>query len=134
KQLQKYPLRPFIVGGIAGTYFTVPVVAKTDIIQLTAEITNVLFGTNGGMYTMINSILLSWQSKRIISHRVQHVKPLQSLVTAINITGNITQRMPNMQSRATGIREHVQYIILWFGRIIAHFIGARFRPLCLPFF
>jgi hypothetical protein len=75
EQLQEDPLRPFIIGGIAGTELPVPVEAKTDIIELTAKIINVLVGTHSRMHAMVNGILLGGQPKRIVPHGMQYVEP-----------------------------------------------------------
>src|ERR1700690_1363105 len=41
KNFKKNPLRPFIIFGIAGTYFAAPVETKTDVIQLLPECFNI---------------------------------------------------------------------------------------------
>ena len=84
------------------------------------------------MNAVIYGVLLCRKTKGIVAHRVQHVEALQPFVTGKDIAGNISQRMPHVQSCAAGIGEHVQHIVLWLQRIVAHFIGIIFFPFGLP--
>ena len=44
EQLQKYPLRPFIVGGVGGVYFARPVKQNAERFYLAAKVVGVLLG------------------------------------------------------------------------------------------
>jgi hypothetical protein len=64
---------------------------------------------------------------------VQHIVSFQPLVTAENITGNITEGMPYMQSGPTGIRKHIQHIILGLAAGVGYPVGMGLYPVLLPF-
>ena len=57
-----------------------------------------------------------------------------TFVTCINITGNVAEWVPNMQTCTTWIREHVQNIIFWFITVVRRFKGLSFCPNLLPLF
>src|SRR5579862_577986 len=82
---------------------------------------------------MLNGILFGWQSERIISHRVKHVKTFEPLVAGKNIAGDVAQWVTDVQSRATRVRKHVKDIIFGFWRVIVHTVDLVFDPLFLPF-
>src|SRR4051812_49583161 len=48
---------------------------------------------DGRMLSCLNGILLGRQAKRIVSHRMQHIKSLVTLVTRHDIGGDVSQRM-----------------------------------------
>ena len=45
---------------------------------------------------------------------MQDIKPLHPLVSAINIAGDISFRMADMQTSTTWVWEHIEYITLGF--------------------
>ncbi len=90
KQLQEYPLRPFVVSSITGTNFAIPVETKTNIIQLFFESIYISFSGNGRMLPCFQCVLLGRKAKTVKTHWVQYVKTFQSLITAINIRSNIS--------------------------------------------
>ena len=133
KHLLKSPLCPFIIIGIAGAYLTIPIVAKTYFVELFAITRDILFGSNGRVLTRLNGILLGRQPVRIKTHRMQYVITLQTLVAAIYVGSNITQRMPYMQTRSRRIREHIQYIKFRTVATIFHLVNGILFPISLPF-
>ena len=133
KHLLKSPLRPFIIIGIAGANLATPIVAKAYFVELFTITCNILFGSDSRMLTCLNSILLSRQSVRIETHRMQYVITLQTLVATIYVGSDITQRMPHMQTRSRGIRKHIQYIKFRAFASIFHLVNGIFFPISLPF-
>ena len=86
------------------------------------------------MLAGLYGILLSRKPERVISHWMQHIEAAQTLVTAINVTGYIPERMSHMKSGTGRIWEHVQHIIFRLGIInicLESLIGS---PKGLPFF
>ena len=134
KQLQKNPLRPFVIAGVAGAHLPIPVITKTYLIQLCFKGCNVFLCSIRRMLSCLYSILLCGQTKTIKAHRVQYIKPLQPFVTTVNITGDITQRMAHMQTCTTWVREHIQHITFRFSRVVANLVEVIFFPVLLPFF
>src|SRR5450631_1639712 len=133
KQLQKNPLSPFVVGGSCGIHLPAPVEGKPDPVQLFTEIADILFCADSRVDAAFYSILFSRQTKSIISHRMQYVKAFEPLITREYIAGDITQRMAHMQARTTRIREHIQYMTLWFCAFVADLICMIRLPSFLPF-
>ncbi len=130
--LQERPLGPTVVGRIAGDHLTVPVVRKTEFVELFAITRHVLGRSDGRMLTGLYGILFRGQTERIESHRMQHVEPAEPFVARVDIRGDIPQRMPHMQPRPGGIGKHVEDVVLGTRRVDVHLIGFAPLPLLLP--
>ena len=100
EHLKKRPLRPFVVLWIAGAHFTGPVIGESYAVHLAAVTGDIDSRSTGGMLARLDSILLSGEAERVVAHRMQDVESLQSLVTAVYVTGDIAERMPDVQTRA----------------------------------
>ena len=133
EELQKNPLGPAVVVGLAGIYLAAPVVAKPDFIELGAEVGDVFGRTVRRVHAMLNSILLRRQAEGIVAHGMQHVKAFQAFVAAKDVGGNIAQRVAYMQARAAWVRKHIQHIVLRFLTQVAYAVGPGFVPVRLPF-
>ena len=133
EQLDERPLRPLVVVGVAGLERAVPIERETDFVELLAIAVDVLLRRDGGVLTGLDGVLLGRQAESVVAHRVQHVEALLPFVTGINIRGDITQRMPHMQTRARRVREHVQHVKFRSGFVYFCFIQACFFPFRLPF-
>jgi len=82
---------------------------------------------------MLNGVLFGRQSKRIIPHRVQYIKPLEAFVPAVYVTGDVSQGMTDMESRTTGVGKHIEYIAFGSTHIIAYTVYGVVSPSLLPF-
>src|SRR5690606_22687215 len=122
----------FVVTGVGGTYFPAPIEREPDLIQLFPVPINIGFRGDGRMLSRLDGILLRRKSERIVSHRVQNIKPLMPFITCIDITGNISQGMAHMQSRTRGIGKHIQHIKLFLVRIVFYLKSLVFGPVLLP--
>ena len=85
------------------------------------------------MLACLDCILLSRKAESVITHGVKDIETLQSFVTGENVTGDIAQRMPDMEPRTGRIRKHVENIELWFGRVRLGPESTFLRPIGLPF-
>ena len=85
EEQSKYPLRPFIILGIAGFYLAVPIEGETDFIELFAEAFDICFGGYCRVLSGLDGILFCGKSESIISHWVQHVKSGKAFVAGYNI-------------------------------------------------
>ena len=130
--LQESPLSPFVVSRIAGSDFAVPVVAEADFVELLTVTVYVVDGSHLGVLTGLYCILFGGQAIGVVSHRMQDVESLQTLVSAIDVRGNVTERMTHMESGAGRIREHVEDIELRLGRVDFSFIRFVLFPIFLP--
>ena len=76
---------------VAGTNLAVPVEREADFVELLTIAVDVGYGSYLWVLTSLDSILLSRQSVRIVTHRVQYVKSVQTLVACIDIASDITK-------------------------------------------
>ena len=132
-QIEFYTLlSPFIIFGIASTYFAAPIITKAYLVQLLAITIYVLFGRYGRVLSRLYGILLGRKTVCIIPHRVKNVKPLQSFISGINIGGYISQRVTYVQTCSRRIGKHIQYVILGLALIFFYLINMMIFPILLP--
>ena len=65
------------------------------------------------MRSGVNRVLLSRETKRVPTHRMHHLDAKHSLISRGDVSGSVPFRVANMQTRATGVREHIQHVILF---------------------
>jgi hypothetical protein len=82
---------------------------------------------------MLDSSILSRQSKGIKTHRVKHIIALHPLEPGMNIRGSHGIPMTDMKI-TRGIREHGQGIPLGLGALLSNLIQLILSPLLLPLF
>ena len=90
EHLLESPLSPMVITGLTSTYFTVPIKRETDFIQLFTVAVDIVHSGDGRVLSGLDSILFCRKSVCVISHRVQHVETLQTFITGINITSNVS--------------------------------------------
>ena len=127
------PLGPFVIIGIRRTEFTVPIKGKADTVQLLTVTGHVVMGGLLRMLTGLDGVLLRREAEGVVTHRMKDIEALQALVAGIDVAGDVSQRMTYMQSRAAGVREHIQHIVFGFVRICAGTVGLVLGPPLLPF-
>src|SRR5690606_27619038 len=136
-KLDKDPLRPFVIIRVGGTYLPAPIKREPDLIQLFPVPIDIGLRGNGRMLSRLDGILFRWQPEGIVSHGMQHIKSLMPFIACINITGYISQGMPNMQSRPRWVGKHIQHVKLFLFRIVFCFkslvLGPKPLPLLLNF-
>ena len=84
------------------------------------------------MLAGLDGVLLGGKAKGIVSHRMQHVETFQALVAAVDVTGDVPQRMAYMQAGARRIREHVQNVVFGTGGIGLDLESMMLGPISLP--
>ena len=84
------------------------------------------------MPARLYGILLRRQAEGVKPHGVQDVETLQTLISAVNIAGYISQWVSHMQARPGWIREHIQNIELRFTAVLCHLVSPVLRPELLP--
>ena len=97
-QLDKNPLRPFVVFRICRVNFSVPVVAETKFFDLTAEVIDILLVKSMNIITGVNCILLCRQTKGVPAHRVEHIVALHAFHAADDICRCVAFRMTDVKS------------------------------------
>ena len=83
---------------VAGTNLAVPVERETDFVELLTITVDVGYGSYLWVLTCLDSILLCRQSVSIVTHRVQYVESVQTLVACIDIASDITKWVTYVQT------------------------------------
>ena len=89
EKLYESPLRPLVVLRIASYHLTAPVEAKANVVQLLTVTSDVDPRRLFRVAIRLDSVLLSWQAEGIVTHRMQHVVPLQTLIASVNVRSNV---------------------------------------------
>ena len=83
------------------------------------------------MRVILDRGILGRQSKRVPSHRMDHVKSLHPLYSRNHIPNRVVAHVPHVQ-RPRRVRQHLQHIIFWLFRVGFRFKYAVFIPPLLP--
>ena len=134
KHLDKCPLRPLVILRIAGHDHSAPVVGETNVVQLHPIPVGIDLGGDCRMLSGLDRILLCRQTIGIISHGVQDIEAAESLVPTQYVRGNVAKRMPHMETRSRGVREHIQAVKLPLRWLLRDFIYIVVSPPGLPLF
>jgi hypothetical protein len=132
KHLNESPLSPLIILRLTGSDFAAPIETETDFIELLPVTLNVVGCSNGRMLACLNGVLFSGQAVSIVTHRMQHIVSLQSLISCHYVGGYIAQGVPHVQTSSRRIREHIQHIVFRFRLIFVDFVRLTLNPLLLP--
>ena len=73
EHFKENPLCPFVIPGIAGTYFPVPIIGKAQFIQLFSVSENILFCGGLRRLTCLDGVLFCRKTKGIVSHGMQYI-------------------------------------------------------------
>ncbi len=117
EELQEDPLRPPVVFGVGRGDLAVPVIAEAERLGLAPHVDDVLGGRQRRVRARLDRVLLGGQAEGIPAKRVQHIEPFHPLVAGDDIAGGVAFRMPDVQTLAARIGEHVQHVVLRPGRI-----------------
>ena len=98
EHLLESPLSPMVILRVAGANLTIPIEAEANLVELLAVAVDVGYGSNLWVLTSLDSILLSRQSVSIVTHRVQYVESVQTLVACIDIASDITKWVTYVQT------------------------------------
>ena len=133
-ELLEYPLRPFVVGGVAGGYRLSVVVGKAEHLQLRSKGLYIFLCEIGGVVARLDCVLLGRQTKRIEPDGVQYVVALHSLHSGDYVCCRIALGVADVQSRAGGVGEHIQNVVFGFGKVFKVGVeGIVFVPILNPF-
>ncbi len=130
---EERPLRPLVVGRVAGAHLAVPVERKTDFVELLAVAGDVALGRDGGVLPGLDGVLLGGQAECVVTHGVQHVESLEPLVARIDVRGDVAQRMADVEPGPRGVGEHVEDVALGTRGVGGDAVGAALFPALLPF-
>ena len=109
---QEDPLRPAVVGRIAGHDLAAVIVRQPQPAQLAAHDVRVPPDGDGRVLAGVDRVLLGGQPEGVEAERVQHVAAGHALVAAEHVGADVAQRMPDVQPDAAGVREEVEQVEL----------------------
>ena len=133
--LQEDPLRPPVEVDVRGGHRTVLVVREAELADLLAVARDVRLGGGARVRARLHRVLLGRQAERVEAHRVQHRAPGHAQVAAEDVGPDEPQRVPDVQARAGGVREHVHQVELLArrrGGRVRHGERVRGLPAVLP--
>ncbi len=122
--LQEDPLSPAVELRVDRRDAAPRVVRQPQPAQLLAHRGDVLLGRDPRVLAGLHRVLLRRQAERVEAQRVQHVVPGHPLEPAVDVGGDVAQRVPDVQPDARGVREHVQHVLLRPGRDLVR-LGHR---------
>ena len=96
EELEKDPLCPVVVIGVRGSEFSCPVIAETEHLELRAIALDVALCGYGGVLSRLDGILLGGKPKSVVAHGVEHIVAAEAHVAAIDVRGNVAERMPHV--------------------------------------
>src|SRR6478736_10027328 len=108
--LQENPLRPFVVTRVSRVNFPLPIIGKTDPLQLALELRHVFTGGDRRMLTGFDRVLLRGQTKRVPAHRVQDVEAAQAFIASNDVSCRVAFRMTNVQPGPARVRKHIEHV------------------------
>ena len=98
---------PLVELDVGGGEASPAVVAQTQPAQLAAEVFDVRLGPGARVSAGLYGVLLGGQPEGVEPQRVQHITAVHAVVPRINVGGDVTQRVPDVQPVAGGVGEHV---------------------------
>ena len=131
-QLEENPLGPLEIRRVGGVHLPGIVKGEAQLLQLLPEVVDVLLGHLGGMYLVLDGIVLRGQAKGVPADGEQHIIALHAALAADDVHGGVGPGMAHMQPRSGGIRELNQSVKLRLGKIILRLKGMGLRPDFLP--
>ena len=105
--LQEDPLGPLVELDIGGREASSAVVAETQPAQLAAEVFDVGLGPGARVGAGLHGVLLGGQPEGVEPQRVQHITAVHPVVARVDVGGDVAQRVPDVESVAGWIGEHV---------------------------
>lgn len=128
--LRKYFLRMFVISGFMRGQLTIPVKGEAQAIKLRFHLCYILKGPVFRMHLTLNGCVLSWKTKRVPAHWVNHIFPFLAIVAGQDIAYSVHSNMShvNVSGRVWKLPKNIKFFI--------HFLllfSAFFSPYLLPF-
>ena len=130
QHLQKQPLVPLVISGVAGGNFARPIDRQAHRLHLLFHVGDVFVSPLGRRYAVFERGIFSGQSKCIPAHRHQDVVALHAQMARQHIVDGVVAHMAHVQF-AAGVGQHGAGVILLFGSVFGHAVNLTRRPLAL---
>ena len=88
------------------------------------EVLGVGLGGDARVLAGLDGVLLGGETKGVPTHGVQDVESVHALVASNDVGGGVAFGVSDMETRATGIREHIEDEVFGLGGVKAVFAGA----------
>ena len=131
QHLEKKPLVPAIVIGLAGGDLAIPVVAELKPAVRGLHLGDIGEGPFARRPLIGDGGVFGGQPERVPAHWMQHIETAHPLVTRQCITDCVVAHMPDMQ-RARWIRQHLEHVKLRAARVLFGFVQFFAHPFLIP--
>ena len=132
EKLDKNPLGPFIIVGVGGVDFSVPIEGKSKRFKLGLEMVNVVFGYDFGVDMVFDCKVFGGKTESVPTHRIEDIIALHSLFSGNDIQSGVGTGMSYMKSLSGRIGEFNKSVEFGLGVIGGCGIGFLFVPDVLP--
>ena len=116
EELEEDPLRPAVVGRMAGGDLARPVVAHTPRADLPLHVVDVAVGVGLGMHAAVLGGVLGRQAEGVPAHRREDVEAAHELVARQHVAHDVVAAVADMH-RARRVGEHSQAVELLARRV-----------------
>ena len=134
-ELEENPLSPLVVIWFTCRNAAVPVVGKTEGLDLACEVFDVCVSCDWRMCTSLDGVVFCRKTESIVSHWMKNIEAVHSKVAAVNVCSSVSFRMTYMKTGTARIRKHIQHIAAFFfrkGFIFRYAESLVFVPIFLP--
>ena len=98
KHLYKDPLSPFVEVRICSVDFHIPVIDRSDVLNLPFDVGDVLFGGDFRMDSHLDRIVFRRKAESIPSHRMDHIIVLLQFIAAPYVGDHIASPVADMKT------------------------------------
>ncbi len=133
-QLQKHPLRPFVIIFAAGLDFRRPVEHRAHRAQLSFHRFDVFIGRILRVHACLDRVILGGQPERVETHRLKHVITLHLFEAGIAVGRAVVIPVPDVQFCAGRVREHFQNVVFGLIRLFVEMAALAFSQRACHFF
>ena len=81
--------------------------AEAETPELALHVLDVLLGSDSRVLPGLYGVLLGRQAVGVVAKRVQHIAPEHPVIAGVDVRGDVSERVADVQARARGVREHV---------------------------
>ena len=131
-QLQEEPLRPLVVGGIAGDHLLLPIKHETGTRQLRPESIDISRRQLGRVPSPLDRVVLGLDPEAVEADWFEDGASLQPLESAMDIRSREREQVADVQPLSGRIRKHHQLVVRIRGLTKFGRVGAPLRPALLP--
>ena len=127
------PLRPAVIIRQAGVDLPIPVIAGANALQRALIAGGELRYHLSGIAAEANRLVFGRLAEGVPAHRVQDVEAGHALETAEGVSGDVVLQVPDVETRAGGVREELQTVELRLSGMVRGAESALRLPPALPF-